>query len=189
MENTQGCSQSIAAGFLKTRRLIFRTWLASDMKYALRLWGDLRVTQFIDSREKISEADVRNRLIQEIDRQTNFGVQYWPIFLRSTGEYVGCCGLRPYDLDRNLYEIGFHVCADHWGQGIATEAALGVMDYAFNAISVKGLFAGHNPNNSASRHILLKLGFRFTHNEFYVPTGLYHPSYILTTDAYYLSNR
>jgi len=41
------------------------------------------------------------------------------------------------------------------------------------------LFAGHHPENHASRRILSKLGFRLTHEEFYPPTGLLHPSYLL----------
>jgi [ribosomal protein S5]-alanine N-acetyltransferase len=28
--------------------------------------------------------------------------------------------------------------------------------------------------------LMQRLGFRFTHKEFYVPTGLNHPSYLLT---------
>lgn len=174
---------------MKIRRLIFRKWRESDMELALGLWGDLRVTKLIDSRGELSEPDVRNRLIQEIESENDFGVQYWPIFLRSTGEHVGCCGLRPYDLDRNIYEIGFHIRADHWGKGLATEAALGVVDYAFKEMSVKGLFAGHNPHNTVSQQILLKLGFRFTHDEYYAPTGLHHPSYVLTADQYCRQNK
>ena len=171
-------------GFLETRRLIFRSWAENDLALALGLWGDPRVTKFIDARGELSVDDVRNKLAREISGEKDCGVQYWPIFLRSTGEHVGCCGLRAYDPSRNIYEIGFHIRAGHWGRGFATESALGVMDYAFNVLSVKGLFAGHNPRNTASRHLLQKLGFRYTHDEYYAPTGLRHPSYILTADEY-----
>lgn len=33
--------------------------------------------------------------------------------------------------------------------------------------------------NSAARHTLEKLGFTFIREDFYAPTGLYHPSYEL----------
>jgi RimJ/RimL family protein N-acetyltransferase len=184
MEDTSDSSKSNQKAFLETSRLYFRTWSETDLELALALWGDPRVTKFIDAREKLSVEDVRNRLAREITDENDYSVQYWPIFLRSTGEHVGCCGLRTYDLSRNIYEIGFHIRADHWGHGFASEAALRVMDYAFNVIFVSKLFAGHNPNNTVSRHLLQKLGFRHTHDEYYAPTGLQHPSYILTTDAY-----
>ena len=32
--------------------------------------------------------------------------------------------------------------------------------------SVNALFAGHNPHSTASRHLLKKLGFRYTHDEY-----------------------
>jgi RimJ/RimL family protein N-acetyltransferase len=184
MKDASGSSRSKHKAFLETRRLFFRNWSETDLELALALWGDPRVTKFIDARPKLSVEEVRNRLAREIAAEKDDGVQYWPIFLRSTGEHVGCCGLRTYDLARNIYEIGFHIRADHWGHGIATEAALQVMDYAFNVLSVSELFAGHNPNNTVSRHLLHKLGFRHTHDEYYAPTGLQHPSYILTAEGY-----
>jgi RimJ/RimL family protein N-acetyltransferase len=172
------------AAFLETPRLIFHTWTETDVVFALGLWGDPRVTQYIDARGKLSVDDVKDRLVREIAGEKKYGVQYWPIFLRSTGEHVGCCGLRPYDLSRNIYEIGFHIRSDLWGKGFASEAARSVMAYAFTKLSINGLFAGHNPHNTASRHLLQKLGFRYTHDEYYAPTGLYHPSYVLTVDEY-----
>ena len=41
------------------------------------------------------------------------------------------------------------------------------------------VFAGHNPHNTASPKLLEKLGFSPIGEEFYPPTGLYHPSYRL----------
>nr|NIV34793.1 hypothetical protein [Anaerolineae bacterium] len=48
--------------------------------------------------------------------------------------------------------------------------------------------AGHNPKNTASQHLLGKLGFRYTHEELYEPTGLMHPCYGLTHDEYLEAN-
>ena len=184
MENALGTNPPKAVGFIETKRLTFRTWLDTDTELALGLWGDPRVTKFITVRGQLSEDEVRNRLRFEIDSEKKHGVQYWPIFLKLTKEHVGCCGLRPYNLSRGIYEIGFHIRADYWGHGFATEAALGVMDYAFKNLSVQALFAGHNPRNMISKHLLQRLGFRYTHDEHYAPTGLRHPSYMLTADEY-----
>ena len=170
--------------FLQTRRLVFRTWTANDLELALGLWGDPQVTRFFDARDQLTAEEVQERLMHEIAGQKDNGVQYWPIFLRSSREHVGCCGLRPYRLPDNIYEIGFHICSRHWGNGYATEAALRVMDHAFRDLAVDGLFAGHNPKNTASRHLLQKLGFCYTHDEFYAPTGLQHPSYMMTAHEY-----
>jgi RimJ/RimL family protein N-acetyltransferase len=175
--------------FLQSRRLGFRTWTADDLELALNLWGDPQVTRFFDAREQLTAEDVQQRLMQEIAGQKDNAVQYWPIFLRSSRVHVGCCGLRPYRPPGNIYEIGFHICSLHWGNGYATEAALRAIDYAFQDLAVGGLFAGHHPENTASRHLLQKLGFRYTHDEFYAPTGLQHPSYMMTAADYRLARR
>lgn len=185
MENSSDNPNFTQAAFWETRRLIFRTWTETDLELALGLWGDPQVTRYIDARGKLSVDAVQDRLAREIAGLQENGVQYWPIFLQSTSEHVGCCGLRPYDLSGNKYELGFHIRSELWGRGFASEAALRVMAYAFNEKSVNALFAGHNPHNTASRHLLKKLGFRYTHAEYYAPTGLYHRSYVLTAEEYY----
>ena len=170
--------------FLRTSRIGFRVWKEEDLHLAVGLWGDVKVSQFFDARGQLSTAQVTERLLQEIDTERLHGIQYWPIFLLKGDLHIGCCGLRLYDASNNVLEIGFHIRFEHWRQGYAFEAARAVMHYAFNTIKVSGLFAGHNPKNEVSRHLLVKLEFRYTHDEFYSPTGLNHPSYLLTADDY-----
>jgi ribosomal-protein-alanine N-acetyltransferase len=170
--------------FLRSRRLGFRHWRRSDFDLAYGLWGDPKVTKLIDSRGQLSENQVRERLAHEIATAESYGVQYWPIFLLSNGRHAGCCGLRPYELSQRIYEIGFHIRSKYWRRGFAAEAARAVMAYAFASLEAAGLFAGHNPTNAASRCLLAKLGFRYTHVEYYQPTGLDHPSYLMTADDY-----
>ncbi len=170
--------------FLKSSRLGFRLWCEDDLGIAHELWGDYEVTKLFDARGKLSRDEVRERLAKELMTQKEHGVQYWPIFLLETNGQVGCCGLRPYDLSQRIYEIGFHIRSNLWRRGYAREAALAVIDYAFNTLKVNGLFAGHNPKNVVSRHLLKQLGFRYTHDEYYPPTGLNHPSYSLKANVY-----
>lgn len=163
--------------FLKTNRIGFSVWKQEDSKLAKLLWGDPDVTRFICASGHFSAEDIVNRLEKEIDNNMMHQVQYWPIFELSINELIGCCGLRPYD--EGKYEIGFHLRPKFWGQGYAVEAAKKIIDYAFSVLKAEGLFAGHNPNNTASSKVLRKLGFQYIGDEFYEPTGLYHPSYEL----------
>ena len=168
--------------FLQSQRLGFRPWSGADMDLAMGLWGDPEVTRFIGG--PLSRAEVCERLSREMATMQSHGIQYWPIFLLGTGEHVGCCGLRPYKGEAGICEIGVHLRKDFWGQGYAPEATRAVMEYAFNALGVQGLFAGHNPANEVSRRLLTKMGFRYTHDEYYPPTGLNHPSYVLTVEEF-----
>ena len=126
-----------------------------------------------------SREQVRKRLAREIATFREHGMQYWPIFLLTTGEHIGCCGLRPYNAGERVHELGFHIRKAHWRQGYAQEAARAVIAHAFDVLGATALFAGHNPANEPSRQLLLKLGFQYTHDDYYAPSGLYHPSYLL----------
>ncbi len=149
-----------------------------DLPLAHALWGDPRVTRFIGG--PFSPAQVEERLRQEIASMGAHSVQYWPLFLLAGDEHVGCCGLRPHRPHDRVYELGFHLRPAHWGRGLAVEAGRAIVTFAFQTVGATGLFAGHHPANAASRRVLEKLGFRFTHAELYAPTGLRHPSYLLT---------
>ena len=171
-------SAACAEFFLQSRRLGFRTWRPSDIALALSLWSDPAVTRFI-SRQGFTEAEIRVRLEREFASQETSGIQYWPIFALEDGQHIGCCGLRPRQGHPLVPEFGVHIASKHWRRGYAFEAASAVIEHAFGALGFEALFAGHNPENVASRALLARLGFVHTHDEFYAPTGLEHPSYLL----------
>jgi RimJ/RimL family protein N-acetyltransferase len=149
---------------------------------AIALWGDPRVTVFIGG--PFDEGWVRRRLEEEVGFQRQHGVQYWPLFLRATGEHLGCCGLRPRNLADGVYEVGFHLRPEHWGHGLAAEAAGKALEHAFEVVGARAVFAGHHPENSASQKTVRKLGLRHTHEELYPPTGRLHLAYLLTRKEY-----
>ena len=163
--------------FLTSERLGFRCWEPGDLCIATALWGDSAVTRLF-SKEPFAPEQIKERLQQELATELDCGVQYWPMFELNSGEFVGCCGLRPYKREDKVYELGFHLRTEQWGKGYATEAARAVLKYGTEVLRLPAIFAGHHPDNSASRRVLLKLGFEEQDAEFYKPTGLYHPSYL-----------
>ncbi len=170
--------------FLNTLRVGFSVWSEKNISDALELWGNPRVTKFIAAEGKMSNEQIQQRLKKEIENYNNFNIQYWPIYHLETDEFIGCCGLRPYAPEKNVLEMGIHLRDKYWGKGFAKEACLAVIEYAFNTLEADGIFTGHNPNNTASAKLLKNLGFTYTHDEFYPPTGLNHPSYLMTKQAY-----
>lgn len=165
--------------FLVSERLGFRRWRPDDLELAAALWGDPEVTRYIGG--PASRAAAAARLAAEIASQAEAGIQYWPIFQLEDGAHVGCCGLRPWRPE--VPELGVHILPAFWRRGLALEAARAVIAHAFGALGVRALFAGHNPDNQASRALLGKLGFVYSHDELYPPTGRMHPSYLLRRPA------
>jgi [ribosomal protein S5]-alanine N-acetyltransferase len=168
--------------FLTTARLGFRCWSREDLALAAGLWSDPDVRRFTGG--PLPPEDVEEQLRTEIASMTAHGLQYWPMFLLADAAHVGCAGLRPCRPEDRVYELGFALRAAYWGRGLATEAGEAVVAFAFDNRGAAALFAGHHPANATSRRVLQKLGFHYTHEELYPPTGLMHPSYLLTRAAY-----
>lgn len=157
------------------------------MPLAMAIWGDPQVTRFVGG--PFSEEQVTEKLKREIVNMEQQGVSYWPMFLLAGGEDVGCAGLRPARLVRQPsggarrpgreFEMGFYLRPRFWGMGLAEEAGHCVIEYAFTALGAASLYAAHHPQNAASGRVLAKLGFRFTHEELYPPTGVMHRAYRL----------
>jgi ribosomal-protein-alanine N-acetyltransferase len=165
-----------------TERLAARSWRIEDLPLAVELWGDPAVTALIDARGGLTLGQVEEKLRAEIERERSHRVQYWALFDRGNAGFVGCAGLRPwiYTPDEANFELGFHIVKRCWGKGFATEAARGALDYGWQKLLVSKIYAGHHPDNHASRRVLEKLGFTFIADVFYEPTGRMHPSYVCT---------
>jgi RimJ/RimL family protein N-acetyltransferase len=144
---------------------------------ALALWGNPEVTTRIGG--PFSPDVVQTRLINEIRLFEEWGIQYWPMFLLENQQHVGCAGLRTYPANEAARELGFHLLPGFWGQGLATEAACAVLEDAFGTLGLDTVIAGHHPSNEASRRVLAKLGFEYTGDEFYEPSGIFEPTYIV----------
>lgn len=168
--------------FLTTPRLTFGTWTHNDLPLAVRLWEDPDVMRLHGG--PYTRAEVRQRLQHEIAQFEAHGVQYWPLFIRETGEHVGCCGLKPHDVSRGIWEFGCQICRQFWSRGMGREATAALLDYSFKVLGVQALRAGHHPANDASRRLITSLGFQPTPDEFYPATGLMEPCYLLTREEY-----
>jgi RimJ/RimL family protein N-acetyltransferase len=76
---------------------------------AAALWGRLEVAPHISAGGKSSEDAAGARFAAKCRMQAEHGVQYWPIFLQETGQYAGCCGLRPYRPADEAFALHIHL--------------------------------------------------------------------------------
>lgn len=90
--------------FMQSERIGFSKWSHEDFGLAKELWGDKDVTKYICATGIFTEEDIKERLNTEIKNGEEYSVQYWPIFEISSGDLIGCCGLRPFNINENSYE-------------------------------------------------------------------------------------
>jgi RimJ/RimL family protein N-acetyltransferase len=166
--------------FHQSRRIGFSTWSLDDQALAEGLWGDVEVTRYHGG--CWTSQQIEDRLASEVAMLEQEGVQYWPMFLLETGEHIGCCGFHPRDKPMDVWELGCHLRRAYWSQALGREAAQAVIAYAFSTLGAAAIFAGHHPENSASQRFLQYLGFRYTHDEFYPPTQIVEPCYLLSAN-------
>ncbi len=80
----------------------------------------------------------------------------------ASGCFVGACGLRGVDRDRNRAEMGYWIGRPFWGRGYATAAGRRLLEFAFRRARLAFVTSSCLERNPASARVLEKLGFRFT---------------------------
>jgi RimJ/RimL family protein N-acetyltransferase len=153
-----------------SRRLTFRSWAADDVALAQALWCDPEVTHFFGG--ALTPVEAEARLQVEREREVRLGVQYWPMFLRDTGEFAGCAGLRPWQMDPEVTEAGVHLMRSAWGLRLGEEALVAVLAHAFETLKVPLIVAGHGLGHDNSQKLLERIGFRYTHNIAWGPKAI-----------------
>jgi ribosomal-protein-alanine N-acetyltransferase len=142
---------------LQTVRLILRPYSELDIPELLPLIGTREVAATtLRIAHPYNERHARDflKLAEEPDK-------IWlAITLRSDGRQIGGIGLRVEQQHQNA-EIGYWLGVEHWGKGYATEAAREMLRYGFEALNLNRIHASHFKHNSASGHILKKLGMRY----------------------------
>ena len=75
---------------------------------------------------------------------------------------MGRCGLLPWTIEgQNEVEVAFALSKPYWGRGLATEAAQGIVQYAFDQLHLRRLVCLIEPENAASIRVATKLGMAF----------------------------
>lgn len=144
---------------LRTERLLLREWRDSDKPAFAGMNADLRVMEFFPALLSRDESDQLVEKIQSHFRQHGFGL-YAAEFLQ-TGSFIGYVGLAVPSFEAKFtpcVEIGWRLCTESWGQGLATEGAREVVRQAFEDLRLPELVSFTVPANTRSRRVMEKLG-------------------------------
>jgi [ribosomal protein S5]-alanine N-acetyltransferase len=151
------CKLDPVATILETERLSLRELVPEDAEALARVFCDAETMRYYPApftRINVDEWIERNRR-----RYSTDGVSLWGMVLKSTGELIGDCGIIRQQVENEfLYEVGYHLRRDHWGQGLATEAAVACRDWAFANLKVERVISLIRPENLPSRRVAERNG-------------------------------
>jgi RimJ/RimL family protein N-acetyltransferase len=145
---------------VETQRLLLRRPTLDDAEALARLANDVRVAENLGNLPHPYGTDDARVFIENTEvnaSRVNFG-----IYLKRAGpgaDFVGTISLMPRDGEK--FVIGYWIGRPYWGDGLATEAARAMVDFAFQRLDAPAVAGSSRVTNGSSRRVMEKCGFQY----------------------------
>lgn len=147
---------------IETDRLIIRDHIEEDIdalhsllsdEKAMYYLPDLKTDTLDESKENLYEAIKESNL----ENRTKY---FFAIIQKGTNQYIGEIGYTVI-IDSSygkVVNLGYFILPSYWGNGLVTEAARAVIDYAFKESDVIKIETGCVKENIGSEQVMKKVG-------------------------------
>ena len=146
---------------LQTEQLILRHLVMDDLDELFSLYQDPEIRRYFPNGVKNLD-DTKEELEWYLNGHPEHPkLGLWATVHKETGKFIGRCGLLPWEID-NMPEVEIAYLLDktYWHQGLATEAALGIMKYGFENLNLSRLICLMHPENLASQRVAERIGMK-----------------------------
>ena len=144
---------------LETNRLFLRRLVIDDLNDLFALYRDPEIRRYFpDGVLNLEETK------EELEWFLNGHPEHpelglWATIHKDTGRFIGRCGLLPWTIaGRDEVEIAYLLDKAFWQQGLATEAAQGLLHYCFEQLHLTRVICLMAPENQASQRVAQKIG-------------------------------
>jgi RimJ/RimL family protein N-acetyltransferase len=128
--------------------------------------SDPQVMRYISGRAET--LDETRAMVERVQRRwIDTGYSWWSFIDRASGAVVGAGCVQhlrreaaPEPDPACPLETGWRLRRDHWGRGLASEAARAMAAFAFDTLQAPELLAVCDPANTASSSVMTRLGMR-----------------------------
>jgi ribosomal-protein-alanine N-acetyltransferase len=144
---------------LETKRLTLRHLEMGDLDSLYRLYRDPQIrAHFPEGTRTLAETkEELEWFLQGHHTPAELGL--WATIERDTGAFLGRCGLLPWTIDgQSEVELAYLIDKARWGEGLATEAARGIVQYARTELHLRRLICLIMPGNAASAAVARRVG-------------------------------
>ena len=122
---------------------------------------DPAVMRYITGKPDTPE-DTQAAIARVKKRWAEWGFSWWSFFEQDSDEIIGSGCIQYLGGDTaNPLEIGWRLRQDKWGQGLASEAARRMAQFAFETIGGERLCAVCHPDNHSSARVMQRLGMQY----------------------------
>ena len=147
---------------LNTERLMLRRLEPGDLDALYALYRDPEIRRYFPDGTRTFE-ETKEELEWHQHGPPNFPtLGLWATVDRQSGEFLGRCGLLPWMIDGvPEIELAYLITKERWGQGLATEAAKGIVRYAREQLGLTRLICFISHGNAASARVAEKVGMSY----------------------------
>jgi len=150
---------------LESERLTMRPFEESDLDWLINHRTDEYVAAFLGGLDLQTPEFVEKRMRFYMDCFDRLGFSMCLTSLTETGTKIGVTGLQPLE-KTGLIEVGYSFEREHWGKGLATEAALAWFEFGFGKAGLDRIVAVADPENKGSTRVMEKMGMKFEKTAF-----------------------
>lgn len=143
--------------FLTSDRLYLRMFTIKDSDLIYKLNSDPEVMKYVRKPDTKEEAEINLKKYLKFYDGNGLGI--WAAHRIEDDEFIGFFIFRKYTDTKDI-EIGYRLHKRYWGMGYATEMTKVLIDYGFDVLQIKEMFAVTNPGNKVSERVLKKCCFR-----------------------------
>jgi len=145
-----------------TSRLILRPPRADDLASIFAIHSDPATNQYNPSGPMTDISQAASVLSDWLRHWEEKGYGQWAIASRDDPQNIigfGGLSMRMY-LDVERLNLGYRFAVSGWGMGYATELSIASLEYGFDELGVKQVFAVVRPAHQASIRVLEKIGMQ-----------------------------
>ena len=144
---------------IRTSRLVLREINEADLDDHMRLFSNPEVVRFLYD-EQMDLEQLRAHFSRRLWHGLPDEGAWFNLAVEHDGVFVGEVGLGLASAAHRCFEVGYVFSPVFQGLGFATEATRAMIDLAFRDLKAHRVVARLDARNTASRHLLERLGLR-----------------------------